>query len=74
MSEARQFERENGPLPDSEVFVRDILPRLQSVPIRRIAEVTGLTPAYCGMVRRGLYVPHPRWWSALENLVNEGLS
>jgi hypothetical protein len=74
MSEAKQFERENGPLPDREVFVRDILPGLQPVPVRKMAEVTGLSRAYCGMVRRGLYVPHPRWWSALENLVNGGLS
>jgi CRISPR/Cas system-associated endonuclease Cas1 len=68
IEEARRFERANAPLPDREVFVRDILPGLQSVPVRRIAEVTGLTPAYCGMVRRGLSVPHPRHWEALRRL------
>jgi len=68
MREAKQFERENGPLPDPEVFVRDILPGLQSVPVRKMAEATGLTRAYWGMVRRGLYVPHPRHWGALRRL------
>ena len=53
MREATQFERENGPLPDREDFLRDILPGLQSVPVQKMAEVTGLTPAYCGMVRGG---------------------
>ncbi len=68
MQEAAEFERQNGPLPDRELFVRYILPGLQTVPVRRMAEITGLTSAYCGMVRRGLYVPHPRHWDALRDI------
>ncbi len=33
-----------------------------------MAEATGLTCAYCSMIRRGLYVPHPRHWGVLREL------
>jgi len=62
IQEARRFELANAPLPDREIFVRDILPGLQSVSVRAMAEATGLTRAYCSMIRRGLYVPHPMHW------------
>lgn len=45
-------------IPDD--FARDILPRLQSIPLRAMADRTGLTKGYCSFVRRGLYVPHRR--------------
>ncbi len=68
--EAMAFEAEHGTLPSREIFTRDIWPRLQDVPIRAMSEVTGLTRAYCSMIRRGLYVPHTRHWEALSALVH----
>ena len=70
MQEAKEFEQRSAALPGREVFVKEILPGLQSIPVRRMAEVTGLTRAYCAMVRRGLYVPHPRHWEALRMIAN----
>jgi len=54
--------------PDPEVFRREILPRLRGVALTRIAKATGLTPMYCSLIRRGLFVPHPRNWEALAQL------
>lgn len=53
---------------DSEYFSREILPMLQTVSLRVMADATNLTPGYCSFVRRGLKVPHRRHWSALERL------
>lgn len=72
MQEAREFEVVAGGLPPREVFERDILPALQSVPVRAMARATGLTRAYCSMIRRGVYVPHPRHWEVLKRLASEG--
>jgi hypothetical protein len=49
-------------------FARDVLPGLKSVPLRLIAEETGLSQAHCSFVRRGLRVPHPRHWETLAAL------
>jgi hypothetical protein len=31
---------------------------------------TGLSRTYCGMIRRGVRVPHQRHWEALRELVS----
>jgi CRISPR-associated endonuclease Cas1 len=67
-AEAQAFERVAGELPPRETFARDILPGLASASVRAMAEATGLTRAYCSMIRRGVYVPHPRHWDALRKL------
>jgi CRISPR-associated endonuclease Cas1 len=67
-AQAEAFERMAGELPPRETFTRDILPGLASASIRAMAEATGLTRAYCSMIRRGVYVPHPRHWEALRKL------
>jgi len=36
-------------------FVVPSLPRVRA---------TGLSVGYCALIRRGLRVPHPRWWAA----------
>lgn len=41
-------------------FRRRILPNLKTVPIEKMARGTGLSVRYCSLIRRGLYVPHPR--------------
>lgn len=64
--EAKAFEAILEELPPREVFIREILPTLQTIGVRAMAEATGLTRSYCSMIRRGLYVPHARHWEALR--------
>ncbi len=66
--EAASWNRAHPNRPDSEVFRREILPRLQGMPLGRIAKATGLTLMYCSMIRRGLCVPHPRHWETLRRI------
>lgn len=49
-------------------FACDILPGLQSVPLRVMADATGLSESYCSFVRRGQKVPHRRHWTTLARL------
>ena len=42
------------------VFKRNILTELAKIPLRPIAEATGLFAGYCAFVRRGLKVTHRR--------------
>lgn len=58
---------------DLDTFSRAIFPRLRGVPLRAIAEATGLSEGYCSFVRRGQKVPHRRHWAALQALA-EGRS
>lgn len=58
----------NSDSPDMEHFTREILPILQSVSLRVMADATGLTEGYCSFVRRGLKVPHRRHWTTLSML------
>lgn len=53
---------------DDAVFTREILPRLQSVSLGTLAKATGLSVQYCGLVRRGLKVPHPRHWKGFKSV------
>ena len=53
---------------DETTFMTEILPRLQAVPVARIAAVTGLSKQYCSLIRRGLKVPHPRHWETFLEL------
>lgn len=64
---AAEWERTNR-RPDPAEFTQTILPGLQDVPLSRMVEVTGLTVRYCSLIRRGLYVPHPRHWEALKSV------
>jgi hypothetical protein len=65
--ERAAWNREHGPV-DVEPFFRDILPGIRSIPLRRLAEATGLSIQHCGMIRRGLQVPHPRHWEAFRRI------
>jgi len=62
----REWDKE-GSQADPEVFRREILPQLQSVSLSKLAEMSGLSVQYCGLIRRGLKVPHPRHWESLRN-------
>jgi hypothetical protein len=67
MSEVRAWEGQHL-RPDPEVFRREILPLLRTIPIRRIAREVGISLRYASLIRRGEYVPHPRWWEKLRVL------
>lgn len=67
--EAAEWDRHHTERPDAEEFKRNVLPRLQGVPLQRIMKATGLSLRYCSLIRRGLYMPHPRHWEVLKSLV-----
>jgi predicted RNase H-like nuclease len=43
----------------------DILPRLATVPLSRLEEVTGLSISACSRIRSGKLTPHRRHWPKL---------
>jgi hypothetical protein len=49
-------------------FRRDILPKLQSLPVRTIAEAMGSSISHGSKVRGGKLVPHRRHWKALGQI------
>jgi CRISPR-associated endonuclease Cas1 len=53
---------------DEGVFRTEILPGLQAVSLGTMAKSTGLSAQYCGLIRRGLLVPHPRHWETFGRL------
>ena len=53
-------------------FEREILPRIQTVPLSRIMEATGLSLRYSSLIRRGSKVPHRRHWTKLQQLTVDG--
>ncbi len=63
-----KWEREEAEQPEPVQFTRDILPILQSVSLRVMADATELTEGYCSFIRLGLKTPHRRHWSALAEL------
>jgi CRISPR-associated endonuclease Cas1 len=68
------WEREHGRealLQERERFKREIWPRLRSIPLRRMARVTGLSIYYCALIRKGDYVPHPVHYAAFAALLND---
>jgi CRISPR-associated protein Cas1 len=60
--------RDDGSL-DRVDFRRDILPKLQALPVRVIAEAMGCSGSHGSKVRSGLLVPHKRHWKALLTTV-----
>jgi CRISPR-associated endonuclease Cas1 len=65
---AKAWEQAEGAVDESLDFARDVLPRLQTVPLGRMVEATGLSAGYCSFVRRGLKIPHRRHWERLAHL------
>jgi CRISPR-associated endonuclease Cas1 len=67
----REWNRENpnGTGHDRAWFLREVLPKLDPVPLSVMARVTGLSLAACSRYRAGARVPHPRHWGALCKLV-----
>ncbi len=50
-------------------FARDVAPGLAALPLRAIADATGLSQAYCSKMRAGKCMPHRRHWQALVALI-----
>ena len=71
-SQREQWKRRRAAEPTSgfgsspSAFTRLVLPRIQSLSSTLLAQATGLSPGYCGLVRRGARVPHPRHWAAFQ--------
>jgi hypothetical protein len=57
--------RDDGSL-DGVDFRRDILPKLQRLTVRSIANAMGATQSHGSKVRGGKLVPHRRHWRAVE--------
>ena len=53
---------------DPAIFEEEIRPKLKTVSLLETMRATGLSRTYCGMIRRGVRVPHPRHWEALRKL------
>lgn len=68
--EMKRWEDENDDHWDAEIYRRDILPGLDGVSLNTIRHVTGLSLAYCGRIRNGQVIPHPRHWQGLRNINN----
>lgn len=65
------WDREHdGETPDAERFRSDILPRLQNVSLSAMMRTTRLSLRYCSEIRRGIRVPHPMYWEALQAIEN----
>lgn len=66
-AERAAWDREHPESPDPAVWGR-ILIGLRDVPVTRIRTATGFSKGYVYSVKRGDFVPHPRWWSVLAEL------
>ena len=58
-----------GATYDPELFRREILPRLGTVPLSEIIEAAGCSKAYASDIRRGKGTPHVSAWVVLGALV-----
>jgi hypothetical protein len=50
---APAWEREHGPVSDPRSNERDILPKMQTLSVRRLVALTGLSEYYLWQVRKG---------------------
>jgi CRISPR-associated endonuclease Cas1 len=65
-----EWERANpGTVYDREMFGRDILPGLATIPVAEIARTAGCSKAYASDIRRGKWTPHVSTWPKLAKLV-----
>jgi len=58
-----------GPVYDPEMFRREILPRLRTVPLAEIVKAAGCSKASASDIRRGKWAPHVSTWGHLAELV-----
>jgi len=60
-----------GVVYDPELFRRNILPRLRTVPLAEIIEAAGCSKAYASGIRRGKWTRHASAWAALAQLLGD---
>jgi CRISPR-associated endonuclease Cas1 len=65
---AREWQRSHPWPADMTTFEREVIPELATVPLRALAEATGLSVGYCRRVKAGEVTPHPMWWDDLRSL------
>ncbi len=71
MRDQKLWEADHGTDADPDVFSREILPRVQGLPLSVLADATGLSEQYCSSIRRGLEIPHHRHWQALRRAAGD---
>ena len=59
-----------GAIYDPEVFKREILPKLRTVPLAEIIAAIGCSKASASDIRRGKRTPHVSAWRALAAMVD----
>jgi len=64
-AETTAWDRRNRDRPNPGDFRVTVLPAIAGVPLRELERRTGLSLPYLSKVRRGVEVPHWRWWSRL---------
>lgn len=55
-----------------EVYREKVQPKLSNVTVRAISLKLGVSEPYAAEIRAGRYLPHPRHWLTLANLVGFG--
>jgi CRISPR-associated endonuclease Cas1 len=71
LREMYAWDREHGGVYDPVEFQREILPRLQEIPLRQMAKATGLSITYCSHIRSARLVPHARHWDTFRQLCDD---
>ena len=64
-----EWERSQTEEMDPAIFEGEIGPKLKTVSLLETMRATELSRTYCGMIRRGVRILHPRHWEALRILV-----
>jgi CRISPR-associated endonuclease Cas1 len=58
-------------LPDENLYIQNILPKLASIKITTLASALGVSDSYAADIRAGRRRPHPRHWRGLAELLDE---
>ena len=65
---ARAWEREHGLPKDPTVYDREVLPRIQTLSVRRLATFNGLSEHYQWQARKGRKRLHARFWELIMSV------
>jgi hypothetical protein len=66
--ELSAWEETHATEADISMYERDIQPHLAGMSLAAMMEATGLSRRYCWLIKTGQKVPHPRHWSALNQI------
>jgi CRISPR-associated endonuclease Cas1 len=65
-AEIAAWQPAEGERTDEAYYRATVLPRLTGISTSQLSRATGLSLGYCGRIKRGEVVPHPRWWRELD--------